>query len=53
MTEELQTPWTLSATSDHNSTMQDFTDLTDTTRHRVALMCNMKSEFNARDSVIQ
>ncbi|KAH3789672.1 hypothetical protein DPMN_167858 [Dreissena polymorpha] len=28
MTEEMQTPWTLSATSEHNSAMQDFTDLT-------------------------
>ncbi|KAH3790056.1 hypothetical protein DPMN_168251 [Dreissena polymorpha] len=27
MTKELQTPWTLSATSEHNSAMQDFTDL--------------------------
>ncbi|KAH3856867.1 hypothetical protein DPMN_099462 [Dreissena polymorpha] len=31
MTEELLTPWTLSATSEHNSAMQDFTDLADTT----------------------
>ncbi|KAH3848021.1 hypothetical protein DPMN_090358 [Dreissena polymorpha] len=28
MTEEMQTPGTLSATSEHNSAMQDFTDLT-------------------------
>ena len=28
MTDEMQTPWTLSATSEHNSAMQDFTDLT-------------------------
>ncbi|KAH3804179.1 hypothetical protein DPMN_132461 [Dreissena polymorpha] len=28
MTEELQTHWALSATSEHNSAMQDFTDLT-------------------------
>jgi len=31
MTEEMQTLWTLSATSEHNSAMQDFTDLTYTT----------------------
>ncbi|KAH3780233.1 hypothetical protein DPMN_158043 [Dreissena polymorpha] len=31
MTVEMQTPWTLSATSEHNSVMQDFTDLTYTT----------------------
>ncbi|KAH3818309.1 hypothetical protein DPMN_119913 [Dreissena polymorpha] len=31
MTEELQTPWNLSVTSEYNSVMQDFTDLTDTT----------------------
>ncbi|KAH3801028.1 hypothetical protein DPMN_154672 [Dreissena polymorpha] len=31
MTEEMQTPWILSATSEHNSAMQDFTDLTYTT----------------------
>ncbi|KAH3872268.1 hypothetical protein DPMN_035483 [Dreissena polymorpha] len=31
MTEEMQTPWTLFATSEHNSAMQDFTDLTYTT----------------------
>ncbi|KAH3771050.1 hypothetical protein DPMN_172350 [Dreissena polymorpha] len=31
MPEEMQTPWTLSATSEHNSAMQDFTDLTNTT----------------------
>ena len=31
MTDEMQTPWTLSATSEHNSAMQDFTDLTYTT----------------------
>ncbi|KAH3698475.1 hypothetical protein DPMN_085996 [Dreissena polymorpha] len=28
MTGEMQTPWALSATSEHNSAMQDFTDLT-------------------------
>ena len=28
MTEGMQTPWTLSATSEHISAMQDFTDLT-------------------------
>jgi len=28
MAEEMQTPWTLSATSEHNSAMHDFTDLT-------------------------
>ncbi|KAH3711446.1 hypothetical protein DPMN_071115 [Dreissena polymorpha] len=28
MAEEMQTPWTLSASSEHNSGMQDFTDLT-------------------------
>ncbi|KAH3730546.1 hypothetical protein DPMN_056536 [Dreissena polymorpha] len=31
MTEEMQTPWTLSATSEHKSAIQDFTDLTYTT----------------------
>ncbi|KAH3774072.1 hypothetical protein DPMN_175443 [Dreissena polymorpha] len=31
MTEEMQTPWTLSATFEHNSAMQDFTELTFTT----------------------
>ena len=31
MAEEMQTPWTLSATSENNSAMQDFTDLTFTT----------------------
>ncbi|KAH3843968.1 hypothetical protein DPMN_117503 [Dreissena polymorpha] len=31
MTEERQTPWTFSATSKHNSAMQDFTELTYTT----------------------
>ncbi|KAH3865027.1 hypothetical protein DPMN_028065 [Dreissena polymorpha] len=31
MTEEMQTPWTLSTTSEHNIAMQDYTDLTDTT----------------------
>ncbi|KAH3815061.1 hypothetical protein DPMN_143580 [Dreissena polymorpha] len=31
MTEEMKTPWTLSATSEHNSAIQDFTDLTYTT----------------------
>ncbi|KAH3798999.1 hypothetical protein DPMN_152603 [Dreissena polymorpha] len=30
MAEEMQTPWTLSATSEHNSAMQDFTNLTST-----------------------
>ncbi|KAH3882006.1 hypothetical protein DPMN_005935 [Dreissena polymorpha] len=28
MTEKMQTPWTLSASSEHSSGMQDFTDLT-------------------------
>ncbi|KAH3777574.1 hypothetical protein DPMN_179022 [Dreissena polymorpha] len=28
MAEEMQTPWALSASSEHNSGMQDFTDLT-------------------------
>ncbi len=28
MAEEMQTTWTLSATSEHNSRMHDFTDLT-------------------------
>ncbi|KAH3752925.1 hypothetical protein DPMN_187551 [Dreissena polymorpha] len=31
MTEEMQKPGTLSAPSEHNSAMQDYTDLTDTT----------------------
>ncbi|KAH3716527.1 hypothetical protein DPMN_063814 [Dreissena polymorpha] len=31
MTGEMQTPWALSATSEHNSAMQDFIDLTYTT----------------------
>ncbi|KAH3787891.1 hypothetical protein DPMN_166022 [Dreissena polymorpha] len=31
MTEEMQTPWTLSATFEQNSAMQDFTELTFTT----------------------
>ncbi|KAH3813907.1 hypothetical protein DPMN_142377 [Dreissena polymorpha] len=31
MTEEMQTPWTLSAAFEHNSAMQDFTDLIYTT----------------------
>ena len=31
MAEEMQTPWTLSASSEQNSAMQDFTDLTYTT----------------------
>ncbi|KAH3807533.1 hypothetical protein DPMN_135878 [Dreissena polymorpha] len=31
MTEEMQTHWILSATSEHNSAMQDFTDMTYTT----------------------
>ncbi|KAH3734549.1 hypothetical protein DPMN_040988 [Dreissena polymorpha] len=31
MNEEMQTPWDLSATSEHNSAMQDFKNLTYTT----------------------
>ncbi|KAH3775889.1 hypothetical protein DPMN_177299 [Dreissena polymorpha] len=31
MTEEMQTPWTLSAIFEHNSAMQDFTEPTFTT----------------------
>ncbi|KAH3752898.1 hypothetical protein DPMN_187524 [Dreissena polymorpha] len=38
MTEEMQTPGTLSATSEHNSAMHDYTDLTDTTsqQHKIS-----------------
>ena len=37
MTDEMQTPWTLSATSEYNSAMHEFTDLTFITQHKVDL----------------
>ncbi|KAH3700685.1 hypothetical protein DPMN_075662 [Dreissena polymorpha] len=46
MTEEMQTPWTLSATSEHNSAMQDFTDLTYTTstQHKDSIEACIKGD---------
>ncbi|KAH3720945.1 hypothetical protein DPMN_063857 [Dreissena polymorpha] len=46
MTEEMQNPWTLSATSEHNSAMQDFTDLIFTTspQHKDSIEACIKGD---------
>ncbi|KAH3796049.1 hypothetical protein DPMN_149613 [Dreissena polymorpha] len=48
MTEEMQTPWTLSATSEHTSAMQDFTDLTYTTctQHKDSTEACIKGDYS-------
>ncbi|KAH3779964.1 hypothetical protein DPMN_157773 [Dreissena polymorpha] len=48
MAEEMQTPWTLSASSEQNSAMQDLTDLTYTTipKHKNVTEVCIKADFS-------
>ncbi|KAH3862099.1 hypothetical protein DPMN_025062 [Dreissena polymorpha] len=53
MTEEMKTPWTLSATIEHNSAMQDFTELTFTSsrQHKDSTEACIKGDSSAPEKM--